>query len=239
MLAERERSQQLAPIPARKKIPSAAKIPPPPDTAPIATAARPEEAPPLDDEAILREALAGVRPLDGAGRARMPVEPRVTHTIVNEDDEVIAQLSDLVSGQAPFDITETDEYVEGYRVGLDPRLLSQLRRGEFAMQAHFDLHGMIQPDAKEALKGFIIGSVRRGLRSVLVVHGRGLRSPGGHPVLKHAASGWLSHGAIGGHVLAFTSARPSDGGAGAMYVLLRRERRREPFNILQGSKRKD
>ena len=46
----------------------------------------------------------------------------------HEDAEVIAQLSDLVSGQAPFDITESDEYVEGYQVGLDPRLVSELRR---------------------------------------------------------------------------------------------------------------
>jgi DNA-nicking Smr family endonuclease len=195
---------------------------------------------PFDDDAFLRHALEGVRPLhgNGNGRARIPLEPRLTHTIVDEDAEVIARLSDLVSGQAPFDITESDEYVEGYRVGLDPRLVSQLRRGEFAMQAHFDMHGMIQSDAKESLKEFIIASVRKGLRSVLVVHGRGLRSPGGHSVLKHASAGWLSHGAIGGHVLAFTTARAADGGAGATYVLLKREKSRAPFDILQGAKRR-
>src|SRR5208282_4493113 len=180
----------------------------------------------LDDESFLRRALEGVRPLNSNGnrRSRIPLEPPVTHTIVDEDAEVIAQLSDLVSGQAPFDITESDEYLEGYRVGLDPRLVSQLRSGEFAVQAHFDMHGMVQSAAKQALKEFIIASVRKGLRTVLIVHGRGLRSPGGHPVLKHASAGWLSHGAIGGHVLAFTTARPADGGAGATYVLLKREK---------------
>jgi DNA-nicking Smr family endonuclease len=193
----------------------------------------------LDDEAILRRALEGVRPLNGDRRIRTPVEPPTTHTIVNEDAEVIAQLSDLVSGQAPFDITESDEYVEGYRVGLDPRLVSELRRGKFAVQAHFDMHGLIQSDAKEALKDFIIASVRKGLRTVLVVHGRGLRSPGGHSILKHASAGWLSHGAIGGHVLAFTTARAADGGAGATYVLLKREKSRAPFDILQGAKRRE
>lgn len=193
----------------------------------------------LDDEAILRRALEGVRPLNGDGRIRTPIEPRTTHTIVDEDAEVIAQLSDLVSGQAPFDISESDEYVEGFRVGLDPRLVSELRRGKFAVQAHFDMHGLIQGDAKEALKEFIIASVRKGLRTVLVVHGRGLRSPGGHSVLKHASAGWLSHGAIGGHVLAFSSARPADGGAGATYVLLKREKSRSPFDILQGAKRRE
>jgi DNA-nicking Smr family endonuclease len=191
---------------------------------------------PVDEEALLREALAGVRPLNGA--ARVPLERRTNRAIVSEDDEVIAQLSDLVSGQAPFDITETDEYVEGMRVGLDPRLLSQLRRGEFAMQSHIDLHGMTQPAAYQALTDFILESVRRGLRSVLVVHGRGLGSPGGRPVLKHRAANWLSHGTIGGHVLAFTTARAHDGGAGAMYVLLRREKQRAPFEILEGAKRR-
>jgi DNA-nicking Smr family endonuclease len=193
----------------------------------------------LDDETILRRALEGVRPLNGDRRVRTPVEPPMTHTIVNEDAEVIAQLSDLVSGQLPFDITESDEYVEGYRVGLDPRLVSELRRGKFAVQAHFDMHGLIQSDAKEALKTFIIASVRKGLRTVLVVHGRGLRSPGGHSILKHASAGWLSHGAIGGHVLAFTTAQRADGGAGATYVLLKREKSRAPFDILQGAKRRD
>jgi DNA-nicking Smr family endonuclease len=193
----------------------------------------------LDDEAILRRALEGVRPLNGDTRVRTPVEPRTTHTIVNEDAEVIAQLSDLVSGQLPFDITESDEYVEGYRVGLDPRLVSELRRGKFSVQAHIDLHGLIQGDAKEALKTFIIASVRKGLRTVLVVHGRGLRSPGGHSILKHASAGWLSHGAIGGHVLAFATARAADGGAGATYVLLKRTKSRSPFDILQGAKRRD
>ena len=227
MLAERERSKPAAP--AKPK-----KVTPPP----AVEKAAPHATEP-DDESFLRQALEGVRPLhNGNGRSRIPLEPRVTHTIVDEDAEVIAQLSDLVSGQAPFDITESDEYVEGYRVGIDPRLVAQLRRGEFAVQAHFDMHGMIQGAAKEALKEFIVASVRKGLRTVLVVHGRGLRSPGGHSVLKHASAGWLSHGAIGGHVLAFTTARAADGGAGATYVLLKREKSRAPFDILQGAKRR-
>ena len=118
----------------------------------------------------------------------MPVERRTSRAIVSEDAEVVAQLSDLVSGQAPFDITETEEYVEGMRVGLDPRLLTQLRRGEFAMQSHIDLHGMIQPAAHQALTDFVLQSVRKGLRSVLVVHGRGLGSRRNYSV-RRARSG--------------------------------------------------
>jgi len=194
---------------------------------------------PVDEAALLREALAGVRPLGGSGAARVEVEPPVGRAVISEDAEVLAELSDLVSGQGRFELTETEEYVEGARLGLDPRLVSRLRRGEFSTQGHLDLHGMTQVDAKEALTQFILESVRKGHRTVLVVHGRGRRSPGGQPILKHAAAQWLSHGAIGGYVLAFTTARPYDGGAGAVWVLLRRERKRAKFDILQGARRRD
>lgn len=211
---------------AETAVKKAAPSPPPPR----------EPAAESDDEAFLR-ALEGVRPLNN-GRSRIAVEPSVNHTIVSEDAEVLAQLYDLVTGQGHFDITESDEYVEGARVGLDPRLVTRLRRAEFAVQSHIDLHGMIQPAAKDALRSFIVESVRKGLRAVLIVHGRGLGSPGGRPVLKHAVSQWLA-GTFGGYVLAFTTARQQDGGAGAMYVLLRREKRRGPFDVLQGAKRRE
>jgi DNA-nicking Smr family endonuclease len=192
-----------------------------------------------DEEALLRQALEGVRRLGGERAERITIEPRVVRNVVSEDAEVLAQLSDLVSGQGTFELTETEEYVEGARVELDPRLVSRLRRGEFSVQSHIDLHGMTQIDAKEALTRFILESVRKGHRTVLVVHGRGLRSPGGQPVLKHAAAQWLSHGTIGGYVLAFTTARAYDGGAGAVWVLLKRERQRAKFDVLQGTKRRD
>jgi DNA-nicking Smr family endonuclease len=192
-----------------------------------------------DDQAMLRQAFDGVRPIGRHKPDRIAVEPLVFRNIVSEDAEVLAELSDLVSGQGDFELTETEEYLEGTRLGLDPRLVSRLRRGDFSMQGHIDLHGMTQPDAKVALTEFILESVRQGRRAVLVVHGRGLRSPGGHPVLKHATAQWLSHGTIGGYVLAFTTARIYDGGAGAVWVLLRRARKRGKFDILQGTRRHD
>jgi DNA-nicking Smr family endonuclease len=204
----------------------------------IAAAAAPAAAQ-VDDETLFRQAFEGVRPLGAAKAERLATAPQIKREIVSEDAEVLAELSDLVSGQGTFELTETEEYVEGARLGLDPRLLSQLRRGEFSVQAHLDLHGLIQPDAKEAVTQFIVDSVRKGRRTVLIVHGRGLRSPGGLPVLKHATAQWLSHGIAGGYVLAFATARPGDGGAGAVYALLRRERRRAKFDVLQGARRRE
>lgn len=228
-----QRAAKIRPTPAlpRKPVPKATPQAP----APLTAAPLPQ----VDDETLFRQAFEGVRPLGIPRAERLTVAPQIKREIVSEDAEVLAELSDLVSGQGTFELTETEEYVEGARVGIDPRLLSQLRRGEFSVQAHLDLHGMIQPDAKEALTNFIVDSVRKGRRTVLIVHGRGLRSPGGLPVLKHAAAQWLSHGIAGGYVLAFATARPSDGGAGAVYVLLRRERRRAKFDVLQGAKRRD
>ena len=220
---------------SKRLIAPTAKPPEPVPPKPAAATSKP----PADDAALFREAIAGVRPLDSGRSARLPVDPVIEHRVVSEDAEVLARLSDLVSGQGVFDITETEEYVEGARAGIDPRMVTRLRRGEFAMQDHIDLHGMIQVDARAALTSFILDSVRKGHRSVLVVHGRGLGSPGGRPILKHATVEWLSHGMIGGHVLAFATTRPTDGGAGAMYVLLRREKRRAPFDVLQGAKRRD
>jgi DNA-nicking Smr family endonuclease len=215
----------------------AASLPPAP---PVAVKSRPQEvAPAIDEAQLFREAFAGVRRLANGSAERLIAAPAHKTEIISEDAEVLAALSDLVSGQGKFELTESDEYVEGMRTGLDPRLVTRLRRGEFSVQAHIDLHGLYQVDAKEKLTQFILESVQKGLRAVLVVHGRGLRSPGGQPVLKHAAAQWLSHGVIGGYVLAFTSAQAYDGGAGAMWVLLRRERRRAKFDVMKGAKMRD
>jgi DNA-nicking Smr family endonuclease len=144
-------------------------------------------------------------------------------------------LSDLVAGAARFDITDTREYIEGAVVGLDPRLLRRLRRGDFAWQAHLDLHGMTAQEARPEVDRFLAEAVRLGHRCVLVVHGRGRNSKDQTPVLKERLKTWLARGASARIVLAFATARPCDGGAGALYVLLRRDRRRRPIRVTEGA----
>lgn len=169
--------------------------------------------------------------VEGPTPAAQPREP------TSEETEALATLSDLVAGDGHFDISETREYVEGHVVGIDARLLRRLRRGEFAWQAWVDLHGMTAAAARDAVEAFIVRSVRGGLRCLLVVHGRGLNSKDQIPVLKERVKAWLARGRIGRHVLAFSSARAVDGGAGALYVLLRRDRRRRPIRVTEGAKR--
>jgi DNA-nicking Smr family endonuclease len=196
-------------------------------------------APAPDDDTLFRRAMEGVDRLAATARERIagPTPAAEPRRPVSDDAEALALLSDLVSGEAAFDISETREYLEGAVVGLDPRLLRRLRRGDFSWQAHLDLHGMTAADARVAVEQFVVTGVRDGHRCVLLVHGRGLNSKDHVPVLKERMKSWLARGRIGRHVLAFTSARPWDGGAGALYVLLRRDRRQRPIRVTEGAKR--
>src|SRR5439155_8797903 len=112
--------------------------------------------------------------------------------------------------------------IEGHAHGLDAQVVRKLERGEFAVQAHVDLHGLLKEEAKLELETFLSRARQSGKRCVLVVHGRGLHSKDQVPVLKEALKRWMSTERFARHVLALGTARPHDGGLGAVYVLLRR-----------------
>jgi DNA-nicking Smr family endonuclease len=134
-------------------------------------------------------------------------------------------LRDLVEGDAPLDITETEETLEGSVPGLDPRVLRQLRAGEFSIQDHLDLHQLTRQEARERVERFLHDSILHGKRCVLIIHGRGLGSKDHVPVLKNALRAWFQRSGVRKQILAFTTARPCDGGSGAVYVLLRKRQR--------------
>src|SRR5260370_37670569 len=110
----------------------------------VATAVTPsaiaEPVPVLDDAALFHQAVDGVRRLGDQRPVRVVPKPEVTLEIISEDAEVLAQLSDLVSGVGTFELTETEEYTEGTRLGRDPRLGRRLPPAALAGQAAIDLH---------------------------------------------------------------------------------------------------
>lgn len=182
--------------------------------------------------------MSGVVPLPRANTRIDGPAPAAGHgRPVSEEAEALVALSDLVTGVTHFDITDTREYVEGTVVGLDPRVVRRLRRGDYSWQGHLDLHGLTVAEAREVVERFVVESFRAGRRCVLLIHGRGLNSKDQTPVLKERLKSWLAHGRIGKVVLAFATARPCDGGAGALYVLLRRDRRARPIRVTEGAKR--
>jgi DNA-nicking Smr family endonuclease len=211
----------------------------PPGAEKPALAPPPARADSESEEDLFWREMQGVTPLKKDGRVRVhhppPALMRRTQT---EENEALAELYDLVAGRAGFDITDTDEYMEGCVIGLDTNLVRKLRQGEFSRQASLDLHGMTAEAAQAEVERFLMDAVRNGLRCVLIVHGRGRNSPRQVPVLKDRLKLWLTRGKLARIVLAFATARPHDGGPGALYALLRRERaRKRPLEVLEGAKR--
>jgi DNA-nicking Smr family endonuclease len=180
-----------------------------------------------EDERLFHEAMADVAPLgDEPNRfVTLPnTDRRPAHPAPDDELETLARLTDLVSGSAVLDITFSDEFIEGTVQGLDPGLMRRLKRGEFPLQNYIDLHGLTRQEAQEKVTDFILESYRAGLRCVLVVHGRGHNSENHLPILKERLPHWLTRGPARKIVLAFSTARPYDGGTGALYILLRKRR---------------
>ncbi len=178
---------------------------------------------PEEDRRLFLEAMAGVVPLDRSRYAEPNPAGIPAPSGESPDptaDAVVTALEELISQGKGYAVADTPEYLEGTGYGVDRRMAAALHRGRFAIQDHVDLHGLNVREARAALDAFLESAVQRGLRGVLVVHGRGLRSPVA-PVLKSKVALWLGSGRWRKMVLAWSSARPIDGGAGATYVLLR------------------
>lgn len=174
----------------------------------------------MDDE--------GVKPLDGCGKHYIPLPPDPDSFPVSEepDDDAWAlqRLTELVNGDGEFDFSFTDEFVEGHVKGLPSIMLKKLREGQPPPATFLDLHGFTLAQAKEELSTVIPRYTAMGFRMVLIIHGKGLRSPDGIPVLKLNLGNLLLRTSIRKYILAFVTAKPCDGGTGACYVLLRRKK---------------
>jgi DNA-nicking Smr family endonuclease len=120
---------------------------------------------------------------------------------------------------APARRAPLPELEAGAAADLDRRTMDRLRRGQLRPEAALDLHGMTRKEAHAALGRFVAGAQADGKRALLVVTGRG-------GVLREEVPKWLNAPALRPRMLGFASAQPRDGGPGAIYVLLRRDRRR-------------
>jgi len=171
----------------------------------------------IDEHALFHAAMADVRRL----RAPQIVEqrkPRPRPIPLQREADEAAVLRELLTYEMdPLD-AETGEELLFARVGVQRRVLRRLRRGMYGVQAELDLHGMTVPVAHEELRQFLAACRLRKLRCVRIIHGKGNRSSNRGPVLKGKVDRWLRQW---DEIIAFISARPVDGGTGAVYVLLR------------------
>ena len=158
-----------------------------------------------------------VTPLSTQQRVQFQPEPPTPRPLQLELDEQRVLLEAM---SAEFDVStllDVDDQMSFRRPGIGLDVTRKLRSGHWSIQRHLDLHGLRSDEAREALGQFIRLSHRTGLRCVRVVHGKGLGSPGRMPVLKAKVQRWLVQKK---EVLAFVQARPAEGGAGALVVLL-------------------
>ena len=170
-----------------------------------------------EDRRAFRDAVGDVRPLrSDRVAARPPPPPPVARSRRAAEREVIEAMGRAVPDA---DVLSGGEPLWYARPGVQERVLRKLRRGQLAVRAELDLHGLTVPMARAALAAFLDRCRAEDLRCVRIVHGKGLRSGSRGPVLRGQVARWLQRR---GDVLAYCSARPADGGSGALYVLLAR-----------------
>lgn len=172
----------------------------------------------LDDasRALFEDAIAGAIPL-ASDRVHHEPPPPPAIPRQHQRDERAAL------GESLSDVDLLDLQLEGgdeavwLKPGMAPKVLKDLRRGRWVVQAHLDLHGMHRDEARHQVALFLAECLTHRQRCVRIVHGKGYGSPGRIPVLKRLVLGWLTQRQ---EVLAYCQARTVEGGAGAVIVLL-------------------
>jgi len=180
----------------------------------------PKSAPPdaflsEEDRRLFRETIGPVKPVESdrvlpeksLPSPRLRRRPRVAEWSDTYPAGIpLLAIADVMSFAAP---------------GIQKRVLKRLRAGGFGAEAELDLHGLTVDEAKRRLAGFLQSCLADGLRCLHLIHGKGYRSEGDYPILKNQINLWLRQHP---DVLAFCTAKPSEGGTGAVYVLLRNVR---------------
>ena len=167
---------------------------------------------------LFARAVGVVQRMPAPDQARiLSPAPAPVATQRQKDEEAV--LRDALSDG--FDVSsllDTDEALSFRRPGIGIDVTQKLRKGGWSIQREIDLHGLRSDEARVALAEFIRNAHRQGLRCLRVVHGKGLGSPGKTPVLKSKVHSWLIQK---NQVMAFVQAKPAEGGAGALLVLLK------------------
>jgi DNA-nicking Smr family endonuclease len=172
-----------------------------------------------DERALFRSAIGKVRRLpQGADVAPVTATPPAPEARQFEADERRVPGESLRHPPDSAEIEIGDEILY-LKQGQSPRLLTRLRRGHFSIRAEIDLHRMTMAVARDAIVEFLDDCRRDGDLCVRIIHGKGLGSRQRGPVLKRLTHTLLQRR---GDVLAAASARPNEGGTGAVIVLLQR-----------------
>lgn len=166
-----------------------------------------------DDLAEFRNYAKDIKPLTQNSHTPVPRKKSTKKIKIKKEIEIDIKLSD----SQYFPEITSDEIIEFSRPGLQHKILRQLKQGQFPIETVLDLHGMTSQQASAALIQFIDHCQKQNFRSVKIIHGKGRRET--LPILKNKINQWLRQLPM---ILAFHSAKPNDGGAGAVYILLKK-----------------
>ena len=167
-----------------------------------------------DDLAFFRNAMKNVKPLHN-DKVVLTKPPPLPFSKAAEEENIN---TDIFYNHNIMEV-ETEEELLFTRAGIQHTVFAKLRRGQFTIKAELDLHGMVVRVAQLEVKNFLRQCQYRNIRCARIIHGKGYGSKTKQPILKNKLNLWLPQC---GEVLAFCSARPSDGGTGAVYVLIKR-----------------
>lgn len=172
-----------------------------------------------DEKNLFRAEVGRVRRLKSLRDHSRPPAPRPLPKQRQRDEQAV--LAELAQAPIDFAQAETGEEISYLRDGLHRRTLGRLRRGHWRVQDEIDLHEMNTTAAGQSVRAFLDEAQRAGFGCVKIIHGKGLRSGPDGPQLKRMTASLLARHP---RVCAFASARPNDGGTGAVYVLLERSK---------------
>ena len=170
-----------------------------------------------DDADLFREMMEGVKPL-----SQEKIDPDSAPILLKTKRPEKAVKQHTKFGELDYaPAVASDETLSFARDGVQQKILTKLKKGQFPIESKIDLHGSTVNQAGYKLQHAIDAAVHNKQRCVLVVHGRGKGSFDSKPAIKMHVNQWLRSSA---NVLAFCSAQSHHGGTGAVYVLLKRQR---------------
>ncbi len=173
----------------------------------------------IDEDMRFADLLDDVKPLNAehhnrAAHQTPKLKPTPNETlkdkqrVLEESLEVSLDVEDLQPGDS----------LSFCRSGIQKSIFKKLKKGQYNIGAELDLHGHTQVEAQVALAKFIQTVREDNIRCVRIIHGKGYGSNNQGPKIKPLVNKWLQQRS---EILAFCSARPNDGGTGAVYVLLK------------------
>lgn len=174
-----------------------------------------------NDFSLFAREMQGVRRIrtDRADTGKKPVnreQQRLARVHAVQTEEPVKM--DGLSDQYVIDVGPEDFLLWG-RDGVQDSQLRRLKAGQIPFEGSIDLHGMTVEKARAELWAFLAEAVKLEVRCVRVTHGKSNRLDGRKPMLKSHVNTWLRQHE---RVLGFASCHPRHGGAGALYVLLKR-----------------